>query len=115
MRPMPLLPASSPRQVASVPTPRGDTRPTPVTTTRRRTSELEISTGRGREGGARGSVLVPGVLLDVFDRLPDVADLLGFLVGDLDPELLLEGHDQLHDVERVGAKVVGEARLQGDL
>src|SRR5258708_19570564 len=113
---MPLLPASSPCQVGAVPTASGDTRPTPVTTTRRRTAELKISAGSW-EGwpGSGGSVLVPGVLLDVLDRLLDVADLLGLLVRDLDPELLLEGHDQLHDVERVGAQVVGEASLQGDL
>jgi len=34
--PTPLSPASSARQVDSVPTPSGETRPTPVTTTRRR-------------------------------------------------------------------------------
>src|ERR1700732_1266519 len=112
---MPLCPASRPRQVASVPTASGDTSPTPVTTTRRRTAELKISTGGEREAGSRGSVLVPGIQLNVLDRLLDVADLLGFFVRDLDPELLLEGHDQLHDVEGVGAKVVGEAGLQGHL
>src|ERR1700740_1094077 len=116
MRAMPLLPASRPRQVGSVPTASGDTRPTPVTTTRRRTAELKRSRRvRGREAGSRRSVLVPGVLLDVFDRLLDVADLLRLLVRDLDPELLLESHHQLDDVEGVGAKVVGEAGLQGHL
>src|ERR1700732_5136571 len=109
---MPLCPASRPRQVASVPTASGDTSPTPVTTTRRRTAELKISTGGEREAGSRGSVLVPGIQLNVLDRLLDVADLLGFFVRDLDPELLLEGHDQLHDVAGVGAKVGGEVRRQ---
>jgi hypothetical protein len=35
---------------------------------------------------------------------------LGFLVADLDAELVLETHDQLDDVERVGAQVVDERR-----
>src|SRR5262249_67249 len=60
-------------------------------------------------------VLIAGVLLDVVDCLADVADLLRLLVRDLDPELLLARHHQLDDVERVGAQVVGEAGIQGDL
>ena len=50
--------------------------------------------------------------LDVLDRFLDARDLLGILVGDLDPELLFERHDQLHRVERVGAQVVDERRIR---
>ena len=43
------------------------------------------------------------------------ADALGFLVRDLDAELVLQAHDQLDDVERVGAQVLLEARLRRHL
>src|SRR5260221_484817 len=52
---------------------------------------------------------------DVVDGLPDGRDLLGILVRDLDPELVLELHDELDEVERVGVQVVLERRLFGDL
>jgi hypothetical protein len=52
-----------------------------------------------------------GVFVDVVDGFLDARDLLGVLVGDLDPELLLEGHDQLDGVEAVRAEVVHEGRL----
>lgn len=35
-------------------------------------------------------------------------DRVGILVGDLDAELLLDGHDDFDGVERVEAEVVGE-------
>ena len=38
---------------------------------------------------------------DVVDGLSDCRDLLSVLVRDLDPELVLELHDQLDEVERV--------------
>src|SRR4051794_30998811 len=52
---------------------------------------------------------------DVVDRLADGRDLLGVLVRDLDPELVLELHDQLDEVERVGVEVLLERRLLGDV
>ena len=52
---------------------------------------------------------------DVVDGLPDGRDLLGVLVGDLDPELILELHDQLDEIEGVGVQVVLEGRLVRDL
>ena len=55
------------------------------------------------------------LLLDVVDGLADGLDLLGLLVGDGDLELLFELHDQLDDVERVGADVLDEGGLAGDL
>src|SRR5262245_61743412 len=113
---MPLLPSLRARQFSAVPTPSGETKPTPVSTTRRRSGKLKRRVGsRGRSVAAERSVLVPGVLLDVLDGVLDGADLLGVLVRDLDPELLLERHYQLDDVERVGAQVVGEARFHRHL
>jgi hypothetical protein len=54
------------------------------------------------------------VLLDVGDRLTHARDLLGVVVRNLDPELLLERHHELDDVERVGAEVVHERRIRRD-
>src|SRR5688500_1414819 len=52
---------------------------------------------------------------DVLHGIADGLDLLGILVGDVDLELVLELHDQLDGVHRVGAEIVDEARLGGDL
>src|SRR5258707_343141 len=56
-----------------------------------------------------------GVALDVLDRVADGVDLLGVLVADLDLERLLERHDQLDGVERVGPEVAHEGRFGLDL
>src|SRR3954454_9585208 len=61
------------------------------------------------------SRILPPLLVDVAQRLPDRAGLLGRGVGDLHAELFLEDHDQLNDVEAVGDKIVDEARVLGDL
>src|SRR5262245_47152495 len=103
MGPRPERPAVSPSQFSRFPTPSGETRPTPVMATR-----------RGEE--RRGMELVfRGVLLDVLDGVLDLLDLLSGLVRDLDVEGFLEGHDELHRVERVGAEVVDERRLRSHL
>src|SRR5262245_41499397 len=60
-----------------------------------------------RSAEAAGSLLVLG---DVVDGLPDGHELLGILVRDLDPELVLELHDQLDEVERVRVEVVLKRR-----
>ena len=63
-----------------------------------------------RRAGGPGTAL--GVsLVDVFDGVADGSDPLRVLVGDLRPELLLEAHDQLDEVEGVGVQVVDERRL----
>src|SRR4029079_16061726 len=67
-------------------------------------------------GGSRGlGGGVAGPLVDVVDRVLDRADLLRVLVRDLGPELLLEAHDELHEIERVGVEVVDERRVRLDL
>src|ERR1700680_254777 len=91
--PTPQLPAQSAAQLASVPIPSDDTRPMPVTTTRLFTIPPVRSCPCGH-AAAGGLLLGLGVRLDVLDRLFDPRDLLGILVGDLDPELLLERHHQ---------------------
>src|SRR5438067_13158198 len=53
------------------------------------------------------------VRLDEADGILDGDDLLGRIVGDLAPELLLEGHHQLDGVEAVGAQIVDEAGVFG--
>ena len=52
---------------------------------------------------------------DVVDRLADGRELAGVLVRDLEPELVLEVHDDLHQVERIGAEVLLERRVFRDL
>ena len=52
---------------------------------------------------------------DVVDGLTDGLDLLSVLVGDLDPELVLELHDQLHEVERIRIEILLEGCFLGDL
>src|SRR5688572_12968785 len=64
---------------------------------------------------ARWSTGLGGMLLDVVGRVLDRPDLLGVLVRDLRPELLLEAHDQLDEIEGVGVQVVDERCLGLDL
>ena len=55
------------------------------------------------------------MLLEELDGVADRLDLLGGIVGDLAAELLLERHHQLDGVEAVGAQIVDEAGVVGDL
>src|SRR5436190_4216724 len=52
---------------------------------------------------------------DVVDGLADSGDLLSVLVRDLDPELILELHDELDEIEGVRVEVLLERRLFVDL
>src|SRR4029079_3057702 len=63
----------------------------------------------------RPSERLGGVLVDVIDGVLDGADLLRILVRDLRPELLLEAHDELDEIEGVGVEIVHEGRLRLDL
>src|SRR5437764_10470969 len=63
-----------------------------------------------RSSGPR--LLVRG---DVVDSLTDRLDLLCVLVGDLDPELVFELHDQLDEIERVGVEIFLERGFLVDL
>src|SRR5215813_8406064 len=81
---MPERPSVSPDQNSSAVLPMGVRAPSPVTTTRR-----PAFTGSG-------------IVLDVLDGVAHGHDLLGVLVGNLDVEVLLERHDQLHRVEGIG-------------
>lgn len=56
-----------------------------------------------------------GVLGNVLDGIGDGLDLLGIVVGDIEDELLLEGHNNLNDIEGVETEVVDEVGLSGDL
>src|SRR5689334_6146831 len=92
----PDVPPSSALQVESTSVPTGVTRPRPVTTT-------------------RWAKLLPDLLVEVVHRVPDGAELLGIFVGDVDVELLLERHHELDRVRAVGAEVLHEAGLAGEL
>src|SRR5215212_4609054 len=94
--PIPLRPAQSASQFASVPMPSGDTMPTPVTTTRllKEPPDLPASPeGLDYGPGLPAGLLLFAVGLDVLDRFLHARDLLRVVVGDLDPELFFESHD----------------------
>src|SRR3954465_10174916 len=92
----PDLPSSSALQVDSTSVPTGVTSPRPVTTT-------------------RCAKLLPDLLVEVIHGVADGAQLLRVLVRDVDVELLLERHHELHRVQAVGAEVLHEAGLAGEL
>src|SRR5262245_24160307 len=104
--PTPLVPSSKADQVSRVPMPQGETRPIPVTTTRRRSLMTFFEAGGG---------LLLRVLGDIAHSVADRLDLLGVLVADLELELFLERHHELDRVERVRPQVVHELRLGGHL
>src|SRR5262249_9041227 len=81
--PTPFFPARIASQLASFPIPTGETRPIPVTATRRGEEK------RGMAFQGPGSVL-RGILLDIGDGVFDFLDLLGGFVRDLDVERLFE-------------------------
>src|SRR6185369_16616912 len=97
MRSMPGLPASRLDQDSATVLPTGLTHPRPVTTTRRLVMGPNLSNCRGPSG------LLVGV--GVVDSVLHRRDLFGVLVRNLDPELVLERHHQLHRVERIGTEV----------
>src|ERR1019366_8719912 len=59
----------------------------------------------GGKAGWPAAQALGGALVNVFDRVAYGSDPLRILVGDLGPELFLEAHDQLDQVERVGVEV----------
>src|SRR6187402_3261877 len=96
--PIPLCPAQSAVQLASVPMPTEEIRPTPVMTTRR--------------CNVPPVLLLLGVAFDVLDGFLHAGDLLGVFVRDLDPELFFERHDQLDGIQGVGPEIVYERRVR---
>src|SRR6202162_5431579 len=93
MAPTPLWPARTFSQTWSVPMPRAQTNPTPVTTTRR--LNVEISPG----GIQRGLFLGLSVFIDIGDGILDGGDFLGVLVRNLDAKTLFNSHDELDGLE----------------
>jgi hypothetical protein len=63
----------------------------------------------------RDAGMPPGPLLflvfDVGDGIADGTDLFGVFVGDFQFEGFFEGHDEFHNVQGVGAKVIDERCL----
>src|SRR5437867_1367978 len=104
MRVMPDFPPRALSQACWTVLPIGQTMPSPVTTTLRRVTQVALRF-RSRLG----------VRLDVVDGLLHGGDLLGFLVGNLGLELLLERHHQLDGVERVRPQVIDERSRVVDL
>src|SRR6185312_6231636 len=63
-----------------------------------------------RDAGMPASPLL-FLVFDVGDGITDSADLLGVFVGNLQFEGFFEGHDEFHNIQGVGAKVIDERRL----
>lgn len=55
-----------------------------------------------------------GLAFEVFHGLADGLDFLGLFIRDGDLEFLFEFHDELHGVERVGAKILDEVGFCDD-
>src|SRR5690606_3536426 len=74
----------------------------------------------GHDNSATGQCSLRTELLlqmgvDVVNRLLDVGDLLGFLVGNFALELLFQRHHQLDGIERIRAEIVDKRGLVLDL
>jgi len=66
---------------------------------RRRGKRLN-STRKGKRGGSAKVILVGVITLgDVVNSLGSRLDLISILVGDLDGELLFDGHDNLDGIQ----------------
>src|ERR1700733_7078926 len=90
--PMPLFPATMFFHTSSVPMPHPQTRPTPVTTTRRfNAPSLLFGMGTGE--------LFLRMLLDVSDRVLHGRDFFCVFVRNLDAERLFEGHDEFDRIQ----------------
>src|SRR3990170_2008410 len=128
---MPERPSSAPFQDFSTPVPRGLTIPTPVTATLLISpfslSQIKSAEEAGRtpcppadsffakQLHGRETLLLAGLLLYVLGRVLYGLYLLGVLVRYLYAELLLESHDHLDGIERVGAEIINERSSGGDL
>src|SRR5713101_3625223 len=87
---IPLTPARRFFQLSSVPMPSAQTKPTPVTSTRR------VNDSCSRMRWYYPAALLPfGVFIDIVDRVLDGRHLLGVLVRHLNDERLLERNHQL--------------------
>src|SRR5262245_34774554 len=84
----------------STPTPNGESRPMPVTTTRL------IAGSRVPIGWEKAS---GGSLVDVLHGIADRENCLGRIIRDLDAEFLFERHHELDRVQAVCAEVIDEA------
>jgi hypothetical protein len=93
---MPLCPASSARQLASVVTPTGVVIPTPVTTT------LRAGMARDRRGDAR----------DIRAHVADRHKVRRLALVELRIELVADPEEELDDVERVRAQILDDAGLR---
>src|SRR5215831_5910250 len=107
--PTPDRPSQTARQYSGTEFPKGVTAPSPVSTTRGLPPSTPItppppSMVPRKPGGGLS------VFLDILDRVTHRGDLLRVLVRDLDVELLLECHHELHRVQGVGAEILDELR-----
>src|SRR6516165_1298088 len=111
MRRTPLLPASIADQVDATSPPSGVVAPSPVTTTL--TRSLLLTATSANTYGTYRDLPTPwsGVLAHVVDDVLDGLQVLELLVRDLDAELVLGRHGDLHHRQRVDVEVVDEVLL----
>src|SRR5580693_614509 len=129
----PLRPASSDSQVLATSAPTGVIAPRPVTTTRVRSVPTILRSSswgdpalRGGQPPAGSEILAVSVQTgsvsggdvgapDVVDYVLHRLEVLELVVGDLDAELVLRRHGDLHHRQRVDVEVVHERLVRGDL
>ncbi len=70
---------------------------------------------RRRVGARVSELLLRLFVFDVFVYVADGLELLSVLVRHFDVELLLEGHDEFDEIERISAEILDERRLWRDL
>src|SRR6266498_1363277 len=122
IRSMPHWPARRFFHMVSISLPSGVTAPNPVRTTLRSGILLAIKsngaawaeTSRSCPGKLQGELLGAQVF-DILDHVAHALQFLRFLIGDLMTELLLERHDQLDGIQRVGPQVLDELGIRSDL
>src|SRR5215813_8433832 len=111
MRAAPLRPARRFDQEVSTSPPSGVTMPRPVMTTRLM-DPLEADGPRAPASSLSRIGISSGSRLgEEFHGIANGQDGLGRVVWNLAAEFLLESHDQLDRVERIGAEIVDEARV----
>src|ERR1700682_7500 len=115
MRMAPLLPASRLDQLSSTPQPSGVTMPRPVTTTRLIKKRAPAPAPQNRSAGYCRRARSGGILLEETDGIGGGQNGLRRIRGNLDAELLLEGHDEFDRVEAVGTEVIDKAGVLGNL
>ena len=55
------------------------------------------------------------ICLDISNQRTDGLDVFNFLIGNLDLKLVLDGHQQVNDIQRIRAEIFLKIGILGDL